>query len=575
MRSVDSPRVVVPIADYAGFVGLSRGPAVGDDGIAPRGGDIDEATAATGTDYVTMTGVDADSVDAVDAATEPVPSWDADIIAEDAAGESVDGHPDATTSEVVGDAAGGDTSRPAKPDRWSRPSLLRLAVVMAVGVLCAGLGAGAMRLMQPAAASGSAEPITVTVAVQQGPLTESVTARANITYRNSTAIDLSTLSSEVITDVAVKQGDTVAEGARLVDIAERPVIVLAGPIPMYRDLQLGDHGKDVAQLNAALKRQGYEAPGGDQYTANTAKALVSLYGRLGYASPSPPSDRQAAVQNAQQSLDDANTALAQAKAATSSSDVLQARLAVAQAQQAAAADPSSAVAKLTLQAAQQQLADARHPPAVASAQAEVSSAQKALAAAKARCVAQAPRAEIVFAASLPARVTSAVPSLGQHTDGLVVQLGAGALQASIGLSPAQHGRVKVGQAVQFTSDDGVTTATGVVKSVASAAQVDTDGNSSYPVVASLEGDDTALANQNAVANITIAATAADVLHVPVAAIITDPSGATFVDWCPQQFSSDGMQRLEVTVGMVANGQAEIRSPSIHSGDLVVMYGPGQ
>jgi hypothetical protein len=70
------------------------------------------------------------------------------------------------------------------------------------------------------------------------------------------------------------QGETVEQGDELYRVDERPVILLYGVVPMFRDLGPGDSGADVAQLEANLAELGY---GGftvdDQYTSFTATAV--------------------------------------------------------------------------------------------------------------------------------------------------------------------------------------------------------------------------------------------------------------------------------------------------------------
>jgi peptidoglycan hydrolase-like protein with peptidoglycan-binding domain len=72
----------------------------------------------------------------------------------------------------------------------------------------------------------------------------------------------------------VAQGAKVERGDELYRVNERPVIVLYGGVPMYRDLALGDSGVDVGQLETNLAKLGYEGFTVDgAYTASTAAAV--------------------------------------------------------------------------------------------------------------------------------------------------------------------------------------------------------------------------------------------------------------------------------------------------------------
>jgi peptidoglycan hydrolase-like protein with peptidoglycan-binding domain len=72
----------------------------------------------------------------------------------------------------------------------------------------------------------------------------------------------------------VDQGETVERGDELYRVNERPVILLYGAVPMYRDLAEGDSGIDVRQLEANLAKLGYGRFTADgAYTASTAVAV--------------------------------------------------------------------------------------------------------------------------------------------------------------------------------------------------------------------------------------------------------------------------------------------------------------
>lgn len=87
----------------------------------------------------------------------------------------------------------------------------------------------------------------------------------------------------VVTEVAVHQGDEVREGMRLGDVSGRPMFVMQGRLPSYRDLGPGVSGKDVAQLQHALERLGYRI--GDRegtFGESTTRAVSRFYRAQGY-----------------------------------------------------------------------------------------------------------------------------------------------------------------------------------------------------------------------------------------------------------------------------------------------------
>ena len=55
------------------------------------------------------------------------------------------------------------------------------------------------------------------------------------------------------------EGDKVDCGDVLYRVDDDPVLLLCGTVPAYRDLDSGDRGKDVRQLNRNLRALGYDS----------------------------------------------------------------------------------------------------------------------------------------------------------------------------------------------------------------------------------------------------------------------------------------------------------------------------
>ncbi|MGP3960018.1 hypothetical protein ACTWPT_28810 [Nonomuraea sp. 3N208] len=72
-----------------------------------------------------------------------------------------------------------------------------------------------------------------------------------------------------------QEGDKVGCGETFYRVDDRPVLLLCGDTPAYRDLSIGAKGKDVRQLNQNLKVSG------DRFTAKTARALRKLQKQRG------------------------------------------------------------------------------------------------------------------------------------------------------------------------------------------------------------------------------------------------------------------------------------------------------
>ncbi|MFV2099311.1 peptidoglycan-binding protein [Micromonospora sp. LOL_014] len=99
----------------------------------------------------------------------------------------------------------------------------------------------------------------------------------------------------MVTAVPVSVGDRVGIGDVLVEVSGRPLILLPGKFPAYRQLVRGDTGPDVRQLQTAL-RQLYGTPVNGRLDERTETDIRRLYAAAGYPPPlaeqpaQPPAD---------------------------------------------------------------------------------------------------------------------------------------------------------------------------------------------------------------------------------------------------------------------------------------------
>jgi len=137
-----------------------------------------------------------------------------------------------------------------------------------------------------AARSAPPSPAPILVPVVQQVLATKVVTRG--TGRYGSPRDVSLTPSElktgprVITRLPVV-GSEIGEGDVLLTVSGRPVFVLQGAEPSYRDLGPGMLGGDVLQLEAALRRLGLDPGQVDtSYDSQTEAAVERLYRREGY-----------------------------------------------------------------------------------------------------------------------------------------------------------------------------------------------------------------------------------------------------------------------------------------------------
>jgi len=258
-----------------------------------------------------------------------------------------------------------------------------LALVLASGG--AGWAVGT-QITSPAEAAARAEApqaSLITVAVDQRVLSADIIARGTIDYTDPISLETSgntaeTEARQIITGSAAK-GDELLEGAVALEVSGRPVILLQGDLPVFRDLKPGATGFDVLQLEQSLVRQGFLNKADDVWDNRTGAAIQSLYAAVGYdAAAASNSEREAlkgardSVRFAAQALADATKALKEAGGASGSA-LLEAEAAVTSAQEALAIAQAGRTAAL-----------AAASGAVTAAQGDVASAQAALAVAQAR-----------------------------------------------------------------------------------------------------------------------------------------------------------------------------------------------
>src|SRR5674476_117683 len=100
-------------------------------------------------------------------------------------------------------------------------------------------------------------------------------------------------------------------------ITGRPVILLAGELPVYRTLRAGVSGPDVTQLKAALLALGIDPgnAGSNTYDTATAAAVRELYARVGYPAPTAGEEADAALDGAREMVRGAEEQVAAAQRA--------------------------------------------------------------------------------------------------------------------------------------------------------------------------------------------------------------------------------------------------------------------
>ncbi|MFJ6567465.1 peptidoglycan-binding protein [Streptomyces sp. NPDC091292] len=136
-----------------------------------------------------------------------------------------------------------------------RTTFLGLAVVTAGAAVTGGfvlLGNGG-----DAGASGKGGDLPpATAKIVRTDLVQSKTVDGKLDFAQRRAVPSAV---EGTVTVAASEGTTLTMGQALYELNDKPVTLLYGPVPMFREMKVGDRGSDVLQLERNLRDLGYGA----------------------------------------------------------------------------------------------------------------------------------------------------------------------------------------------------------------------------------------------------------------------------------------------------------------------------
>jgi peptidoglycan hydrolase-like protein with peptidoglycan-binding domain len=256
-----------------------------------------------------------------------------------------------------------------------------LGGVIAAVVVAAGLGwFFGSQIRSPAEAAAEAEPpepSNITVQVVSEVLSADVITRGDVVYDEPVSVALSGSFAEtpekLVVTQAVEVDAELAEGAMAVEVVGRPVFLLIGEIPMYRDLRPGATGDDVLQVEEALARMGFLTVGPDNvWDQDTGAAVAAWYQDVGYRPNGLSEEDEVALRAARDRVTGAQAALADSEQALRDANAGAGEAAVAAARaEIDAAEDALALALLDADRANQLAAQA-----VVDAQAELAAAEE-------------------------------------------------------------------------------------------------------------------------------------------------------------------------------------------------------
>ncbi|WP_167156699.1 peptidoglycan-binding protein [Streptomyces sp. MBT27] len=451
------------------------------------------------------------------------------------------------------------------------------AVLLSVGGLVASVFVRSPA--QDAAGRRAPDPTVLTAPVQQRVLTKSVVLRGTVTAGGSVGFTPvagqsagSAAGALLLTGIRKKAGSAIAPGDVLVEVSGRPVLALPGGVPAYRDLKPGDTGKDVGELQDALRRLGYadRDPSGT-FGPRTKAAIAALYADRGYdppdtGGPHGASDRQALTAG-RQAVTAAERALAAARATRD-----------------AAKDAAAASAAGT------QLAYATQ---------DLTTARQSLDELVAHTGVMLPLAEFTFVPSFPARLSAVNGTVGTPVAAPLLVIDSGRPVVTTVLTQDQKSALREGMKVRLSAEvlgqdaEGAVTALGAYTNGvtnsgrtggSSAGQNGSTGGgqggqgndvpqarAGYPLTVTPDTDLPApWLGLDVRVTVTAAASPGPVLVVPATAVSAGADGRTSVLVRARSGTQD---RVPVTAGMDADGYVAVTAAPGHrlvAGDDVVV-----
>lgn len=480
----------------------------------------------------------------------------------------------------------------------SRNRIVKIAIVLGVVVLAAVVSwfAGA-NIISPAEAAARTAPPTpspILVPVEERVLTSDIVTRGTGRFGLPQSISIvpSVLKADVGIVTSLPAPNTqVHEGDTLLTISGRPVFVLQGAIPAFRDLVPGIAGEDVRQLESGLKRLGFDpGPEDGKYDESTSAAVAEWYTASGWEAFGPTNEQLLMIRgleqelagavNAQLAADDARaaapltidaaraaaasanlTAMADLTGKTTVRDRMMSDLKATEEEKAAAnaaveaAQSAVTAAQLAGEVSIQDALDAQKAAERASdtATERVNRIKADLDSLRHRVGMQVPANEIIFLPALPVRISQTNLAIGDQASGSVVDVTNNQLAIDSSLPLDEAPLVKLGMVVTIDEPDLGISASGLVSQVADIPG--TSGVDGFHVYFEVMVDETphTLDGFSLRLTIPVESTGGAVTTVPLSALSLAADGTSRV-----QVENNGQfEFITVDPGLSADGFVEV------------------
>jgi peptidoglycan hydrolase-like protein with peptidoglycan-binding domain len=414
-----------------------------------------------------------------------------------------------------------------------------MLVVLTLVVATAVAGSWLRSPEQAAAEAAPPAASLITVPAEQRVLAEPVVLRGLVQPGDSVKVRPPAAAvgpASVVTQVLVGVGEPVEEGQVLLAFAGQPMFPLRLPFPLYRDLAGGMDGPDVAEVQRALGRLGYQVGVTGRFDWPTLGAVGRFYADRGFTAPPGSAEAQAGLP----------------------------------------------AARGTVTAARAAYDDATDAGAgVAAAGAALDRAEQDLATMELAAGPGLPQSSVIRTSQATGTVTAVrvrVGDLLDEPDRVLCELDGGAAQVVAAAALDQVGLIAAGQEAVITDEATGRETTAVVEAVGDEPANDESlGLSGFLVRLAFTGEPMEPTEGRTV-RVDLAAAASDtaLLAVPLTAVYSRADGSTFVTVaCGDAAGCPEGELVEVTVstGQIAGGWVAVEPTGddpLTPGDLVVV-----
>jgi hypothetical protein len=200
----------------------------------------------------------------------------------------------------------------------------RKRLFLAVVAVAVAFGAGGYVLGQQLESPEDARAVVaapeaslIAVPVEATALSNDVVVRGDAEFEGAIDLELDSAlgdgSARVVTGRVPEIDTKVNEGDVIIEVSGRPVFVLEGDLPTFREFKPGLEGDDVLQLEVSLARLGFLTVEPDRlYGSATEDAIEAMYEEAGYEPRGENEGEQAQLKAAEQAVESARTTLANA-----------------------------------------------------------------------------------------------------------------------------------------------------------------------------------------------------------------------------------------------------------------------